>query len=319
MRVVGAWLRERHQGRLVAAGHRVVHGGPDYDQPVLINKEVLRDLERYVPLAPLHQPNSLAPIHAVLDRRPDLPPGACFDTSLHRGHSLVANHYAIPEHFFGEGVRRYGFHGLSYEYVFGRLCEVAPEIANGRVIVAHLGSGASLCAISQARSIESTLGFTVVGFEASFVNLLKLGFVLPGRSASLNGYELHSIRDAPRTDGSRRVFVLFLARDFASDGSDIVDSQVGLAVRNAYPILAIADERDQIPPVLVGAEKLAFRRLSRCGQNGRPKHRAARNSLRRNAGPCASTSRLIASAYTAFSLAWFVSSRQRPPNSFASS
>lgn len=162
MRIVGAWLRERHEGQLVAVGHRVVHGGPDYDQPVRINEEVLRNLERYVPLAPLHQPNNLAPIHAVLDRRPDLAQIACFDTSFHRGHSLVTNHYAIPEHFFSEGVRRYGFHGLSYEYVFGRLCEVAPEIANGRVIVAHLGSGASLCAICQGRSIETTLGFTAL-------------------------------------------------------------------------------------------------------------------------------------------------------------
>jgi acetate kinase len=162
MRIVGGWLRERHEGRLVAVGHRVVHGGPDYDQPVRIDEEVLRDLERYVPLAPLHQPNNLAPIHAVLDRLPDLPQVACFDTSFHRGHSLVTNHYAIPERFFAEGVRRYGFHGLSYEYVSGRLCEVAPEIAKGRVIVAHLGSGASLCAISQGRSIESTLGFTAL-------------------------------------------------------------------------------------------------------------------------------------------------------------
>jgi len=162
MRIVGAWLREKHEGRLVAVGHRVVHGGPDYDRPVLITMEVLRDLERYVPLAPLHQPNNLMPIHAVLDRRPDLPQVACFDTSFHRGQSLVANHYAIPEQFFAEGVRRYGFHGLSYEYVVGRLREVAPDIANGRVITAHLGSGASLCALFEGKSIESTMGFTAL-------------------------------------------------------------------------------------------------------------------------------------------------------------
>ncbi|WP_075289467.1 acetate/propionate family kinase [Pararhizobium arenae] len=162
MRHVGAWLVERHEGRLVAVGHRVVHGGPDYTAPVLIDEKVIADLERYVPLAPLHQPNNLAPIRAILERRPDLPQVACFDTSFHRGHSAVADHYAIPEHFFAEGVRRYGFHGLSYEYVAGRLPEIAPEVAGGRVIVAHLGSGASLCALSAGRSVESTLGFTAL-------------------------------------------------------------------------------------------------------------------------------------------------------------
>lgn len=160
--IVGAWLREKHEGRLVAAGHRVVHGGPDYDRPVRITKEVLRDLERFVPLAPLHQPNNLAPIYAILDHQPDLPQVACFDTSFHRGQSRVANHYAIPERFYAEGVRRYGFHGLSYEYVAGRLREVAPDIANGRVIVAHLGSGASLCALFEGKSVECTMGFTAL-------------------------------------------------------------------------------------------------------------------------------------------------------------
>lgn len=162
MRLVGAWLRERHEGRLVAVGHRVVHGGPDYDRPVLIDEDVLRNLERFVPLAPLHQPSNLAPVRAILERRPDLPQVACFDTSFHRGHSPVTSHYAIPERYFAEGVRRYGFHGLSYEYVAGKLRDVAPDIADGRVIVAHLGSGASLCAIAAGKSIESTLGFTAL-------------------------------------------------------------------------------------------------------------------------------------------------------------
>ncbi|MGO4438413.1 acetate/propionate family kinase [Rhizobium sp. RAF56] len=162
MRLVGAWLREKHEGRLVAVGHRVVHGGAEYERPVLIDDKVIRDLEKLVPLAPLHQENNLAPIRAVIERRPDLPQVACFDTSFHRGHSVVADHYAIPEHFFAEGVRRYGFHGLSYEYIAGRLREVAPDIAGGRVIVAHLGSGASLCALSNGRSVETTFGFTAL-------------------------------------------------------------------------------------------------------------------------------------------------------------
>ncbi|MBX5160239.1 MULTISPECIES: acetate kinase [unclassified Rhizobium] len=162
MRLVGDWLRERHQDRLVAVGHRVVHGGPDYDRAVLIDKTVLADLERYVPLAPLHQPNNLAPIRAIRQRRPDLPQVACFDTSFHRGHSAVADHYAIPERFYAEGVRRYGFHGLSYEYVANRLRELAPEIAGGRIVVAHLGSGASMCALLGGHSVESTFGFTAL-------------------------------------------------------------------------------------------------------------------------------------------------------------
>ena len=119
-------------------------------------------LERYVSLAPLHQPNNLSPIRLLLSRRPDLPQVACFDTAFHRGHSPVVDHYALPEHFYAEGVRRYGFHGLSYEYIAQRLPEVAPDVAQGRVIVAHLGSGASMCALRGGRSIESTLGFTAL-------------------------------------------------------------------------------------------------------------------------------------------------------------
>ena len=158
----GAWLRETQKLEPAAVGHRVVHGGPQYDRPVRVDGEVLANLERYVSLAPLHQPNNLAPIRALLARFPDLPQVACFDTAFHRGHSAVADHYAIPERFYAEGVRRYGFHGLSYEYVAERLREVAPAIAKGRVIIAHLGSGASMCALAKGRSVESTMGFTAL-------------------------------------------------------------------------------------------------------------------------------------------------------------
>src|SRR5215467_10133589 len=158
----GAWLRETQNLEPIAVGHRVVHGGPQYNQPVLVDMDVLAQLERYVSLAPLHQPNNLAPIRSISARSPDLPQVACFDTAFHRGHDALADHYAIPERFYAEGVRRYGFHGLSYEYVAGRLTEVAPEVAAGRVIVAHLGSGASMCALKGGRSIESTMGFTAL-------------------------------------------------------------------------------------------------------------------------------------------------------------
>src|SRR5262245_2645835 len=156
------WLRETQKVELVAVGHRVVDGEPDYDRPALIDEEVLTRLERYGSLAPLHQPNNLAPIRALLARRPELPQVACFDTAFHRGHSAVADRYAIPERLYAEGVRRYGFHGLSYEYIAERLLQVAPDVAHGRVIVAHLGSGASMCALRDGRSVESTMGFTAL-------------------------------------------------------------------------------------------------------------------------------------------------------------
>jgi acetate kinase len=139
-----------------------VHGGPDFNSPVIINDKVVSRLERYVPLAPLHQPHNLAPIQSLLELRPELPQVACFDTAFHRDHGPLADHYGLPESFYEEGIRRYGFHGLSYEYVTERLRQLAPRVANGRVIVAHLGSGASMCAIQGGRSIESTLGFTAL-------------------------------------------------------------------------------------------------------------------------------------------------------------
>jgi acetate kinase len=160
--VVAAWLRETQSVNLVAVGHRVVHGGPDYSRPVAIDHTVLTNLERYVSLAPLHQPNNLAPIRTLLKVRPDLLQVACFDTAFHRGHDAVADYFAIPANFYTEGVRRYGFHGLSYEYVAERLRDVIPTAAKGRVIVAHLGSGASMCALANGRSVESTMGFTAL-------------------------------------------------------------------------------------------------------------------------------------------------------------
>ena len=158
----GNWLRETQKIELAAVGHRVVHGGPDYDRAVVINKDVLKRLEQFSSLAPLHQPNNLAPIRTLMARRPELLQVACFDTAFHRSHSPLADHYAIPERFYQEGVRRYGFHGLSYEYIAGRLPELNPAIAKGRVIVAHLGSGASMCALANGRSVESTMGFTAL-------------------------------------------------------------------------------------------------------------------------------------------------------------
>jgi acetate kinase len=146
---VGAWLRERLPGALpVAVGHRVAHGGPDYPAPVAVDDGVLAALERLAPLAPLHQPHNLRPIRTIQERFPSALQVACFDTAFHRGHPDVADRYALPEALYQEGVRRYGFHGLSYEYVTRTLPSVAPEIAQGAVVIAHLGSGASRASCS---------------------------------------------------------------------------------------------------------------------------------------------------------------------------
>lgn len=157
------FLRSQLGGKLpVAVGHRVVHGGAEFYKPTIVTQAVIDGLSTLIPLAPLHQPNNLAPIKVVHERLPDLVQVACFDTAFHRGHSDLADRFAIPETLYREGVRRYGFHGLSYEYIADRLPTVAPNIAKGKVIVAHLGSGASMCAISGGKSVESTMGFTAL-------------------------------------------------------------------------------------------------------------------------------------------------------------
>ncbi len=163
MAILRGWLRERLEGRLpIAVGHRVVHGGPRLDRPDLVDDEVLAELERYVPLAPLHQPNNLAPIKALRELLPEMPQVACFDTAFHRSHGELADRFALPEHLYAEGVRRYGFHGLSYEYIAKVLPDAAPEAAGGRVVAAHLGNGSSLCAMHGGRSVDSTMGFTAL-------------------------------------------------------------------------------------------------------------------------------------------------------------
>ncbi|MEI2298395.1 acetate/propionate family kinase [Ensifer sp. MJa1] len=156
------WLLTLEGFTLRAVGHRVVHGGPDYAAPVLINAQVLERLASYQDLAPLHQPNNLAPIRQAMAINPDVPQVACFDTAFHHGHPEEVNCYAMPRSYYDDGVRRYGFHGLSYEYIAERLREVAPKVAQGRVIVAHLGSGASMCALKDGHSIETTMGFTAL-------------------------------------------------------------------------------------------------------------------------------------------------------------
>lgn len=158
-----AWVTS-HLGEeaLVAAGHRIVHGGRMFNRPVRIDNSVLAELEKLVPLAPLHQPHNIAAVKAISSLRPQLPQVACFDTAFHHGMPPVAARLALPRTYAEEGVRRYGFHGLSYEYIMGRLRELAPTLSTGRVIAAHLGNGASLCAMRNGQSIDTTMGFTAL-------------------------------------------------------------------------------------------------------------------------------------------------------------
>ncbi|MCX7106977.1 MAG: acetate/propionate family kinase [Methylococcales bacterium] len=147
-------------GILLAVGHRVVHGGQHYSAPVLINETVLAELETLIPLAPLHQPHNLATIRALMDTLPSLPQVACFDTAFHRTQPTVVQRFALPQHFVDEGILRYGFHGLSYEYIASVLPTLDTALADARIIVAHLGSGASLCALYKGNSVATTMGFT---------------------------------------------------------------------------------------------------------------------------------------------------------------
>jgi len=157
------WARERlGDRRLAAVGHRVVHGGLRYSRPARVTPELLAELEALVPLAPLHEPYNLAPIKMAMNLNPGLPQIACFDTAFHRTAAEVDQAFALPYSFFEEGIRRYGFHGLSYEYIASVLPERAPEIANGRVVVAHLGNGCSACAMRDRVSIATTMGFTAL-------------------------------------------------------------------------------------------------------------------------------------------------------------
>ncbi len=158
-----ALLRARFSAyTLTAVGHRVVHGGPDYARPIRVDAGVLAALERFVPLAPLHQPHNLAPIRLLMARQPDLPQVACFDTAFHRSQPAVAQAFALPREFGERGVVRYGFHGLSYEYIAQALPGHDARAATGRTVVLHLGNGASMCALAAGRSVASTMGFTAV-------------------------------------------------------------------------------------------------------------------------------------------------------------
>ncbi len=157
------WLEDAHlDKRVIAVGHRVVHGGVDFVAPTIVSESALAKLRSLIPLAPLHQPHNISGIEAALHAFPGAVQVACFDTAFHRSHPFVADAFALPRSFYDEGIRRYGFHGLSYEFIARRLRTVAPLLSTGRVIVAHLGNGASMCAMRDGKSVASTMGFTAL-------------------------------------------------------------------------------------------------------------------------------------------------------------
>lgn len=160
--IMASWLQEHMPGPPVAVGHRIVHGGPEMARSVLISQDIFDYLDSLVPLAPLHQHNNLAPVRVILQHWPEIRQVACFDTAFHRTQDKVVERFALPQEYYDKGVRRYGFHGLSYQYIAGRLRQILPEAAQGRVIAAHLGSGASACAMVDGVSRETTMGFTAL-------------------------------------------------------------------------------------------------------------------------------------------------------------
>lgn len=160
--ILDALAKQFPEASIAAVGHRVVHGGLKYSAPALADDETMRELKGLVPLAPLHQPHNVSGIEAAKAAFPGIPQVACFDTAFHRAHPFVNDVFALPRALYDEGVRRYGFHGLSYEYVAGKLAEIAPFHAKGKVIICHLGSGASMCALQNGHSVASTMGFSAL-------------------------------------------------------------------------------------------------------------------------------------------------------------
>lgn len=188
-----AFIDDRFGGRsLRAVGHRIVHGGPDYSGPMILTDDIIAKLEALTPLAPLHQPRCLAPIRTLAAMRPELTQIACFDTAFHHGLAPPARRFAIPGRFEQRGIRRYGFHGLSFEYVAGRLAEIAPEFAAGRTVIAHLGNGASLCALRDGRSVDTTMGLTPLD---GLVMGTRCGTIDPGVLLYLQQHENMSVEE----------------------------------------------------------------------------------------------------------------------------
>jgi acetate kinase len=252
---LAGWLRSKYGGsRVLGVGHRVVHGGARFRGPTVINEDVLRELYQLVPLAPLHQPHNLAAIEAVYERLPGIPQVACFDTSFHRGQPAVAELVPLPRELRQQGLQRYGFHGLSYEYIVSVLPEVAPEVARGRVIVAHLGSGSSLCALTEGKSLDSTLGFTALD-----------GLCMGTRPGSIDpGIVLHLFQGLNMT--AKEVETLLYKKSgllgisgISNDMRDLLGRSEPLArLAVDYFVYRVAKEIGALTAVLGGIDALVF-------------------------------------------------------------
>jgi acetate kinase len=249
------WLRGRFGADgLAGVGHRVVHGGANYYAPVLVTPRVLADLRALEPLAPLHQPYNLTGIAQLLERMPSVPQVACFDTGFHRGWSDVAQLVPLPAEIRRAGVQRYGFHGISYEYIASVLPRVAPELASGRVIVAHLGSGASLCALNQGKSVDCTFGFTALD-----------GLCMGTRPGALDpGVVLHLLQALELSPKEVETMLykksgLLGLSGFSNDMRDLIgsdDPAARLAVE--YFVYRAAKEIGALAAVLGGVDALVF-------------------------------------------------------------
>src|SRR6478672_1455803 len=252
---VAKWLRDTYGGaRVLGVGHRVVHGGARFAGPTLITPQVITELQKLIPLAPLHQPHNLAAIEAVSERLPDVPQVACFDTSFHRGQPAVAELVPLPRDIRDSGVQRYGFHGLSYEYIASVLPDVAPEIAHGRVIVAHLGSGASMCAMNNGKSLDSTLGFTALD-----------GLCMGTRPGTLDpGVLLHLFQTMGRTPKDVEAMLykksgLLGVSGISNDMRDLLgSSEPSARLAVDYFVYRAAKEIGALAAVLGGVDGLVF-------------------------------------------------------------
>jgi len=249
------WLRSHYAGaRVLGVGHRVVHGGAQFKGPTVVNEQVLEELRKLIPLAPLHQPYNLAAIEAAIQRLPGVPQVACFDTSFHRGQSAVAELIPLPRELRQQGLQRYGFHGLSYEYIASVLPQVAPDVARGRVIVAHLGSGASMCALKEGKSVDSSLGFTALD-----------GLCMGTRPGSIDpGVVLHLVQGLKLTGKEIETLLykksgLLGISEISNDMRDLLgrnESTARLAVN--YFVYRAAKEIGALTAVLGGIDALVF-------------------------------------------------------------
>ena len=255
LKEISTFLRQQYQGiDFVGAGHRVVHGGIKYAAPLLLNPGIIKELESLIPLAPLHQPHNLAAIRAVTALNPTLPQIACFDTAFHHGQETVAKLFGLPYAYFERGIRRYGFHGISYEYVASALKQQQPAVAAGKVVIAHLGNGASMCAVQDGKSVASSMGFTALD-----------GLLMGTRSGNLDPGVVLYLLEHEGMD-AKQIEVLLYAQSgllgisgVSSDMRELLDSSAPLAqLAIDYFVHRISLELGALAASMNGLDALVF-------------------------------------------------------------